>query len=82
MLVTAVALAVLFPAGRVIVCQAEHAEHDQEAKKEAGEDIKEDDDLMVGAILWKMKQQIPRRCWMLPRMRHQWFMKEVMTTWA
>ena len=40
MLVTAVALAFLFPAGRVIVCQAEHAEHGQEAKKEAGKDIK------------------------------------------
>ena len=40
MLVTAIALAVLFPAARVIVCQAEHAEHSQEAKKEAGKDIK------------------------------------------
>ena len=37
---TAVALTVLCAAARVIVCQAKHAKHDQEAKKEAGKDIK------------------------------------------
>ena len=85
-IVVSLSVAVLCASTRAIACQTENARHEQalrvirHRRRQLASSL--ENDALVFLFLSLVRQQrVPRRCWMLPRMRHQWFLREVLATW-
>ncbi|XP_043244298.1 protein ALP1-like [Amphibalanus amphitrite] len=87
--VAVAAITVLYAAIRVLTCQTQEIQRRQSLRTRRRHRQKHlklisDDDLLIGFLAWSLKQHRVTRgrsCWMLPRIRHQWFLREVLATW-